>query len=94
VTNILPQLPPPPPLPLLLLLLLYYCCCCYYYTTATTTILLQPPPPLLPDVAEWLKLPLFIWDVLGSNLSPETGYPDSGFRGFSQSLQAYAGIVP
>jgi hypothetical protein len=26
-------------------------------------------------VVEWLTLLIHIWEVLGSNLSPETGYP-------------------
>jgi hypothetical protein len=29
-----------------------------------------------------------------SSVGPETGYPGWGFRGFPQSLQANAGIVP
>jgi hypothetical protein len=32
--------------------------------------------------------------VPGSNLGAETGYPDSGFRGFSHSLQAGTRIIP
>jgi hypothetical protein len=34
-------------------------------------------------VVEWLTLLLRIWEVLGSNLGPETGYPDLGFSWFS-----------
>jgi hypothetical protein len=30
----------------------------------------------------------------GSNLGPETAYPDWGFSWFPQSIQANAGIVP
>jgi hypothetical protein len=43
---------------------------------------------------EWLTLPLGIWEVLDSNLGPESGYPDCGFCGFSQYLQINAGIIP
>jgi hypothetical protein len=50
---------------------------------------------LLPDVMfERLALLLRIREVAASNLGPETGYTHSGFRGFPQSLQANAGIVP
>jgi hypothetical protein len=45
-------------------------------------------------VVEWLTLLLHTWEVPGSNLSLETGYPDLRFCGFSQSLQVNAGIVP
>jgi hypothetical protein len=44
--------------------------------------------------AEWLALLFRIRNVLDSNLDPETGYPGEGFRDFSQSLEANAGIVP
>jgi hypothetical protein len=37
---------------------------------------------------------LRIREIRSTNLGPETGYPDWGFCGFSQSLQANAGIVP
>jgi hypothetical protein len=43
-------------------------------------------------MVEWLALLLRIREVPGSNLSPVTGYPDLGFCGFPQSLQANAGI--
>jgi hypothetical protein len=42
-------------------------------------------------VAKWLALLLHIWEDLGSNLNPETSYPEV-FHEFSQLLQAYAGI--
>jgi hypothetical protein len=42
---------------------------------------------MLNIVAEWLICLLNIWKVLGSNLSPETGYPDGGFHVFPHSLQ-------
>jgi hypothetical protein len=44
-------------------------------------------------VVEWLTLLPFIREVPGSNLGPDTSYLDLCFRGFSQYLQAYAGIV-
>jgi hypothetical protein len=44
-------------------------------------------------VVEWLTDLLRIWKVPGSNLGPTTGYPDY-FRGFPQSRQENAGIVP
>jgi hypothetical protein len=34
-------------------------------------------------MVEWLTLLIRIREVRGSNLSLETGYPNSGFRGFS-----------
>jgi hypothetical protein len=34
-------------------------------------------------VAEWLLLLLRVQKALGSNLGPETGYPDRGFSWFS-----------
>jgi hypothetical protein len=37
---------------------------------------------------------LRIREVPGSSLRPETGYSDGSFRGFPQSLQANARIVP
>jgi hypothetical protein len=44
---------------------------------------------------KWLLLLLCIQEILGSNLSLETDYILTGaFCGFSQSLQANAGIVP
>jgi hypothetical protein len=47
-----------------------------------------------PDVAsEWLTLLLRIREVPGSNIGPGPAYPDV-FRGFSQSLDTNAGIVP
>jgi hypothetical protein len=42
---------------------------------------------------EWLALLLCIREVPGSNLGPETGYPEV-FCGFPLSFQANAGIVP
>jgi hypothetical protein len=36
---------------------------------------------------------LRVWELPGSNLGPETGYPDCFFRGFPQSLQANAVVV-
>jgi hypothetical protein len=51
--------------------------------------------PILPNVLyERLTLFLCIQDVSGSNLDPRIGYHNHGFPGFSQFLQAYAGIVP
>jgi hypothetical protein len=41
-------------------------------------------------VVECLTLLLRIWEVPGSNLGPETGYPDV-FYGCPQSLQENAG---
>jgi hypothetical protein len=41
-------------------------------------------------VVEWLKIPLRNRVVLGSNLGPQTGYPDS----LPQSFQEIGGIVP
>jgi hypothetical protein len=32
-------------------------------------------------------------EILGSNLGPETGYPDRFFHGVPESLQENAGIV-
>jgi hypothetical protein len=43
--------------------------------------------------AEWEALLLRI-QVSGSNLGPETRYPNWGFYSFPQFLQADAGIVP
>jgi hypothetical protein len=49
---------------------------------------------MLPNVVvEWFTL-LRIREVPGSDLDPETDYPDWGFCGFPRSLQANAGIVP
>jgi hypothetical protein len=42
---------------------------------------------------ECLTLMLRIREVPGSNIGPDTSYPE-GFRGSPQSLQANAGIVP
>jgi hypothetical protein len=42
--------------------------------------------------AEWLAVLLHVWEVLGSNLGPETGYPEV-FGDFPQSLQVDAGTV-
>jgi hypothetical protein len=44
-------------------------------------------------VVEWLTLLLRNRVVPGSNLGSETGYSE-GVRGFPQSLQANAGILP
>jgi hypothetical protein len=41
--------------------------------------------------AKRLAFLLFILEVPGSNLCPETGYPDRGFCGFPQSLQTNTG---
>jgi hypothetical protein len=38
--------------------------------------------------------PVRIWEIPGSNLCPETGYPDWGFSWFSSALYANARIVP
>jgi hypothetical protein len=40
-----------------------------------------------------VKLLLRIQEVSGSNLNPETGYPQGCFSGFSQSLHVNSGIV-
>jgi hypothetical protein len=49
---------------------------------------------MIPNVVvKWLTLLLCIRQVLGSNLSPETSYPEVLY-GFLQSLQANAEIVP
>jgi hypothetical protein len=45
-------------------------------------------------LVEWLTPFLRIREVPGSNIGPAIGYPDLGFRGFRQSLQANAGIFP
>jgi hypothetical protein len=51
-------------------------------------------PPLIPNVVvKGLTLVLRVWEILGSNLGPETGYPEV-FRDIPQSLQENAGIVP
>jgi hypothetical protein len=41
-------------------------------------------------VVKWLTLLFHVWEVLGSNLYLVTGYPDWGFYGLPQSLQAKA----
>jgi hypothetical protein len=51
----------------------------------------QIPPNV---VVDWLAFLLRILDVQGSNLGPETGYPDEVFRDFPQTFHANAGIVP
>jgi hypothetical protein len=52
------------------------------------------PPPLIPNVVvKGLTLVLRIREILGSNLGPETDYPEV-FRDVPQSLQKNAGIVP
>jgi hypothetical protein len=46
-------------------------------------------------MVKWLTHWFQIWEVLGSNLGPETSYLDGDFFvGFPQSLQANAVIVP
>jgi hypothetical protein len=45
-------------------------------------------------VVEWLAHLLRNWEESGSNLGPESGYPEWGLYGFPQSLQANAGMVP
>jgi hypothetical protein len=50
---------------------------------------------LSPNImVERLTLLLHIWEVLAPNLGPDSSYPDLVFRGFPQSIQANAGIVP
>jgi hypothetical protein len=44
-------------------------------------------------IVEWLTHLLLLLKVPGTNLRPETGYPES-FRGFPQAPQANAGVVP
>jgi hypothetical protein len=48
---------------------------------------------ILDVVVELLTLLLHVREIPGSNLGPEIVNPE-GFRGFPQSLQAYAMIVP
>jgi hypothetical protein len=43
-------------------------------------------------LGKWLPLLLHIQEVLGSNMGPETGYPEV-YHGFLQSLQANAMII-
>jgi hypothetical protein len=43
-------------------------------------------------VVKWLT-PLHIRKVPGSNLGPDTGYPEV-FRCYSQSIHINAGIIP
>jgi hypothetical protein len=43
--------------------------------------------------AVWSAVLPCIWEVLGSNVSTKTGYPEA-VHGFSHSLQAYARIIP
>jgi hypothetical protein len=45
-------------------------------------------------VDEWLTLMLRIREVPGSNLGPVAVYDDWGFRGFTQFIEATAGIIP
>jgi hypothetical protein len=45
-------------------------------------------------VIEWLTLLFVVGRSRVQVSSPATGYPDGGFNGFPQSLQANAGIVP
>jgi hypothetical protein len=45
-------------------------------------------------MVKWLTLLLRIWEVPGSSLGPETGYPDESFCGFPQSLQVNSRIIP
>jgi hypothetical protein len=44
-------------------------------------------------VLEWLTLLLLIREVPGSNIGPETAYPDWGISLFSQAFQASVGIL-
>jgi hypothetical protein len=44
-------------------------------------------------VGGWLTLLIRVWEVPGSNLGPETCYPEV-IRGFPLSLQANAGVMP
>jgi hypothetical protein len=46
------------------------------------------------NVIKLLALLLHIWEVSGSDLGPETGYPDCNFNGFPQSVHANAGTAP
>jgi hypothetical protein len=45
-------------------------------------------------VDEWIAILLQVWEVMSSNLSLETIYPDISFCGFPQFLQADAVTVP
>jgi hypothetical protein len=45
-------------------------------------------------MVEWLTLLLGIQEVLGSNVSLGTSYPDWSFCGFIESLEANAEIEP
>jgi hypothetical protein len=45
------------------------------YSSSSTTV--QPFDTVVPNVVvEWFTLLLHIRDIPGSNLGPETGYPD------------------
>jgi hypothetical protein len=55
-------------------------------------VMLKEPGPGRRAV-KWVALLLCVWEVPGSTLGLETGYPDM-FRGFPQSIQEDAGIVP
>jgi hypothetical protein len=70
-----------------------------FYSTSADTIRYLSEVLLIwvrPNVVvEWLTLLLGIREVPSSNIGPATDYADDwGFRGFGQSLQANAGIVP
>jgi hypothetical protein len=41
--------------------------------------------------AEWLTLPLHIWEVQGSNLGIQTSYPDYAFSWFPHSFPSTVG---
>jgi hypothetical protein len=43
--------------------------------------------------ADWLAFLLLFLDVRVSHLGPKTGYPDWGFRSFTQALKTNAGTV-
>jgi hypothetical protein len=45
-------------------------------------------------VVEWLTLLLRIWEVPGSNLGQETGYPEQEFALVFFSPSKHAGIIP
>jgi hypothetical protein len=49
---------------------------------------------LLNVVVKWLIFLHHIREVPGSNLGPETGYPDLSFSWFASVLRTNAGMVP
>jgi hypothetical protein len=58
-----------------------YCCCCFCILGQNV-------------VVEWLKLPLHVREVPGSNLDTEPAILTEMFRGFLQSLETNSEKVP